>query len=190
MRGYCVGRPVALSVPKFSFAWNSFPVISFWRLICSSHLQNPHLFWDEGKFEAGVSEVLLPEPPLAQVDNFWVVLYVVVKCPGTKIVGPWLRRSSHTWQLPQKWRRREWVQSLQKWAPGQSCWRTSSPHWECFLFGSSLCMFVSRGVDLAIVSMSSLMTDTLSNWTPRFLKPPARKWVFVSWTWHYIFGLR
>ena len=95
MRGYCVGRPVALSVPKFSFAWNSFPVISFWRLICSFRSQKPHLFWDEGKLEAGVSEVLFPEPLLAEVDNLWVVLYVVVKCPGTETVAPCFRRSSH-----------------------------------------------------------------------------------------------
>ena len=37
-----------------------------------------------------------------------------------------------------------------------------------------------------MVSMSSLMTETLSRWTPRFLSPPARKWVFVSWTCHDI----
>ena len=57
--------------------------------------EKSHLFWDEGKLEAGVVEVLLPEPPLAQVDDFWVVLYPVVKCPGIKIVGPCLRRFSH-----------------------------------------------------------------------------------------------
>ena len=44
------------------------------------------MFWDEGKLEAGVGEVLFPEPPFAEVDNFWVVLYFNVKCPGTEMV--------------------------------------------------------------------------------------------------------
>ena len=62
-----------------------FPLLTYFALISFS-VSKPYLFWDESKLEAGVSEVLLPEPLLAEVDNFWVVLYVVVKCPGTKMV--------------------------------------------------------------------------------------------------------
>ena len=44
----------------------------------------PHLFGYEGKLETGVGEILFPEPLLAQVDDPWVMLYVVTKSPGGK----------------------------------------------------------------------------------------------------------
>ena len=189
MRGYCVGRPVALSVPKFSFAWNSFQLFPFDTWFVHSIPKIHTCFGMRASLKQGSVR--------SSFLNHFLQRSTICGWCSTSSSNALGQKQLHlvlgdlpTWQLPQKWRRREWVQSLQRWAPGQSCWRTSSPHWECFLFGSSLCMLVSRGVDLAIVSMLSLMTDTLSNWTPRFLKPPARKWVFVSWTWHYIFGLR
>ena len=86
------------------------------------------------------------------------------------------------------WRRHVLVQSLQRSTPGRSCSRTVSLHWE--RIGQELYFEIYKYEkelygDLAIVLMSSPMTETLSKWTPRFLKPPARKWVFVSWTWRW-----